>query len=56
MISSILAAGGDCFGCVPGVSGNHPVVELLQKHRFKRPENKGYARSKRHKASPELCA
>ncbi len=42
MISSILAAGGDCFGCVPGVSGNHPVVELLQKHRFKRPENKKY--------------
>ena len=40
MISSILAAGGDCFGCVPGVSGNHPVVELLQKHRFKRPKNK----------------
>lgn len=42
MISSILAAGGDCFGRVSGVSGNHPVVELLQKHRFKRPENKKY--------------
>lgn len=40
MISSILAAGGDCFGRVPGVSGNHPVVELLQKHRFKKPKNK----------------
>ena len=42
MISSILAAGGDCFSRVPGVSGNHPVVELLQKPRFKRPENKKY--------------
>lgn len=42
MISSILAAGGDCFSRVPGVSGNHPVVELLEKPRFKRPENKKY--------------